>query len=103
MSDIKIKWKCDPRFGGIPEPVEVVSETECFVTIKAKKFFISGPDEFFTCRIRKDGTIYDSFEDAKAALIEIEKRRVINAEAEWQQAKDRLKKVNDLKKPVDTL
>lgn len=93
-----IKWKCDLRWGGIPEPVEVLSETECFVTVLEKG--IGRESGFHERRMKKDGTIYDTFADAKAALVDNAKMRVTQAEAEWQRAKDRLKKCNDLKEPA---
>lgn len=94
-----IKWKCELRWGGQPEPVEVVGETECFVTVRQKSFSIGGDDKYKERRIKKDGTIHDTFEDAKTALVNDAKMRVTQAEAEWQRAKDRLQKCNNLKAP----
>lgn len=97
-----IKWKCELRWGGPPEQVEVLAETECFVTVREKVFNPGGADKFLERRMKKDGTIYDSFEDAKAALVTYAKIRVTHAEAELQRAKDRLQKCNNLKAPNAT-
>lgn len=94
-----IKWKCE-RHDDAPKPVEVVSETECFATIKERWRWAVGEDTFTTSRVKKEGVIFDSFEDAKSALIEDAKNRVKYAEAELDRAKSRLKKRNDAKKPA---
>ena len=94
-----IKWKCELRWGGIPEPVEVLAETECFVTVRKKLFSIAGDDKYREQRIKKDGTIYDTFDDAKTVLVADAKMRVTQAEAELQRAKDRLQKCNNMQKP----
>ena len=92
------KWKCD-RWHSVPEPVEVIAETAHFVTVRERVFFLDRPDNFRERRMKKDGTIYDTFAGAKTAMVEDAKMRVKYAEAEWQRCKDWLKKCNDMKAP----
>lgn len=96
-----IKWKCNLRWGDFITPVEVVAETKCFVTVRERGFRLDGRDRYYESKIKKDGTIFDTFEEAKAALVDDAKMRVTHAEARWQQEKDRLKKCNDFKKPSE--
>lgn len=87
------------RCDAAPEPVEVIAETECFVTIKVRDFYIGNADKWRERRMKKDGSIFDTFEDAKAALVADARRRVTGAEAELQHEKYRLQKCNNLKAP----
>lgn len=93
-----LKWKVD-RWGDTPQRVEVLSETACFVTVKEKQFTFSGPDTYCERRYRKDGTLFDSFSQAKDHMIVDAKADVVRAESKWQQAKDKLKKIYDMKEP----
>ena len=70
-----------------------------FVTVRERVFFLDRPDNFRERRMKKDGTIYDTFACAKTAMVEDAKMRVKYAEAEWQRCKDWLKKCNDMKAP----
>lgn len=89
------KWRvCD--WSDKVEPIEVVAETAHFVTVRSKAW---GDGKEFARREKKDGKIFDTFEEAKEALIEDSRQRVKNAEANWQREKDRLKKRNDTKAP----
>lgn len=91
------KWKISPNWKDEIEPIEVISETACFVTARIADW----TGKKYERRMRKDGSerIFDTFEAAKEALIENSKQRVRAAEAAWQREKDRLKKRNDIKAP----
>lgn len=91
------KWKIEPRYKDEVDAIEVVSETDCFVTLS----MIDWRGKLYERRIRKDGPeqVFDTFEAAKEALVENSRQRVKNAEAGWQREKDRLKKRNDIKAP----
>lgn len=91
------KWKISPRWEDDVEPIEVISETACFVTARIVNWTGTKCER----RMRKNGSeqIFDTFEAAKEALIEDSKQRVRAAEAAWQREKDRLKKRNDIKAP----
>lgn len=79
------------------EPVEVVAETAHFVTVRSRAW--GGKGKEFDRREKKDGRIFDTFDEAKAAMVEAASVEVKHAEAEWQRLKDRLKKCNDMKAP----
>lgn len=85
-----IKWKVE-RWYKEPERLEVINETECFVTAK---------DTFFTQprRMKKEG-IYETFEAAKQAMIEGARQRIENAKCELKRAEESLSKIESLKEP----
>lgn len=90
------KWKIEPKYKDDIEPIEVVAETACFVTVLRTDPW---GGKKYERRMRKDGSekIFDTFKSAKEALIEDARRRVKWAEAELQSCKTRLKKRNDIK------
>lgn len=92
-----IKWKIVPNFRDEIEPVEVIDETACFVTIATK----DRNGMLHTRRMHKDGSekVFDTFDAAKKALIENSEQRVRTAEATWQREKARLKTRNDIPRP----
>lgn len=89
------KWRIT-EWSDMAEPIEVVAETAHFVTVRTKAW---GDGKEFDRREKKDGKIFGTFDEAKAALVEDARMRVNHAEAEWQRAKDKLKKRNDMKAP----
>jgi len=90
-----IKWRIKPRFEDTIEPVEVVKGTECFVVIREKGF-----NERRVSKNSDWGVFFDSFEEAKEALIDHSITKVKYAEEELQREKARLKRRNDIKKPA---
>lgn len=92
----KIMWEADPRWEREPRPITVISETKCFVTVLEPKYF--RPDEFSERRKRKE-KIFETWEEAKQALVDNAILMVRSAQSSLDSAKDRLKKINDFKKP----
>lgn len=87
-----IKWKVN-TYDDMPEKLDVISETACFVTINAGGY---------TRRIRRDG-VYDTFEAAKSAMIEHLKLRIESAEHNLNVLNGRLNRIKTIEVPDDKI
>ena len=73
--------------------IEVVDETKASYYIRKVRYTIgSGPDGYYTETVRKAsiGKLFDTFEEAKAFVIERQKVRIADAEQELAKQKEKL-------------
>jgi hypothetical protein len=91
------KWHYDARYSStFPERVEVVKETECFVTIIKKRW--TGKE--YQSSIDERGVIFDTFDEAKQVAIEHVTQRIKYTEEELNLLKLRLQEVSEWKEPT---
>jgi hypothetical protein len=91
------KWHYDSQFSSnFPERVEVVKETECFVTIIKKDR--QGKD--YQRRIDKRGVIFETFDEAKQVAIDRANKRIKCDEEDLKRSKLRLHEVSEWKEPT---
>lgn len=91
-----IKWQVG--WAGTPVPVEVVSETDCFVTVREVRH-TPGGERSRDRKIKKAGAIFDTFADAKAALVADAENRLADIEKMLLMANERLTRANNLRSP----
>jgi hypothetical protein len=92
-----IKWKIITYSGEI-EKIEVVSETACFITVCYKNFY--GPRSYIR-KEKKDGTVFDTFADARDSLVARAVGRVNNSKRELIRAENNLKDCINLTPPKE--
>ena len=89
---METKWLVDSWLTEI-EQVEAVEETARFINVRTM-------DKWrHDIRQRKDGKIFDTYEEAKAALVAHATRRVASAEQELLLANKNLAKAKALQRP----
>jgi len=91
------KWRVELMFGGEITPVEVVRETAHFAILGDDSY---RANEFREYKIKKAGIIFDTFQEAKAALVDDAKERVDIAERRLHQARERLKNCKKITEPT---
>lgn len=92
-----IKWKVG--WDQIPAPVEVVSETDHFVTVRESVFRLGAADTKRERRMRKAGAIFNTFAEAKAAIVADAEIGLAEIEKRLLMANDRLARANNLRSP----
>lgn len=77
------------------EKVEVVSETEQFVTY-IQQYEYSKPQKEKSSKRSQHASFFDTYDEAKSFLITYLKAKVIDAQSNLDREKATLKRVNDL-------
>ena len=93
------KWRVD-ILGCSVEQIEVVAETAHFLTIRTKNDWFRGGDRTSDRREKKDGKVFDTFEEAKAALVAYLERCSKHAELELRRTLEKIQKVNAMQNPL---
>ena len=93
---METKWRIDCWDCSVTQ-IDVVAQTEHFWTIREKSAYGSGTRDR---REKKAGKIFDTFEEAKDALLAHAQRRAASAEQEMLFANNKIKKINALQKPL---
>ena len=86
-----MKWHVS-RWNQNIEKVEVLFETKCFATIK---------DSICSGRIKKEGTIFDTFEDAQDFLVARASGKASHYQRELCRAQSELKECKNLTPPKE--
>lgn len=81
------------------EEIEVVKETECFVTVLHKS---NGNGTPFERRYAKDGKVFKTFDEAKQAIIDNKQRDVENYRRLLESANGALGNAKGLKNPYES-
>jgi hypothetical protein len=95
------KWKTS-AFGVWIEPVECVKETEKQLVLRVKQWTRAGePERFYERRVSKISSdrYFDSWDEAKAYLLERAQTQLVGAQRALQHRQDELGNIKGLKKP----
>lgn len=88
MYKLPARWSNEVKI----EAVEVTAQTKCYVTWVKTDW--SGKK--YENREQANGKFFDTFDEAKQSMMDAARAEVSRKEADWQRAKDRLQKINNL-------
>lgn len=94
---MKTKWLIAEN--SEPKELELVSETAHFAKVRVQPWLHHGNDRITTQTIKKDGKLYDTFDDAKTAMVQAAAEHEALAREEWQRSINWLDKCTNLKSP----
>lgn len=92
----KTMWRVEPWFKE-PDPITVVSETAAFATVEEKGW---ATGKMVRRRMKKDGTLFDSWADARNAMLIKAERDAAAAQSQLDRARNRVAAVKALTEPT---